>query len=207
MDYESLEKQIIRKQNLYILQLEEQLAVYGEKDRAQELLIKELNHALQLFADGVFDKKAGERERTGRMNAQQYFQSTSLSYRLKAAERELEAFRSGEAYVKLRAEYEGVIRSQNAAIKKLHKERDSFSFSRKEITRQWMDVLEDVQKEHEKEVKKLKKTIAELLDMIVSLKNRNAELDSKRKKALEDSYETAVKLEDAQGIILKLTAR
>lgn len=112
-----------------------------------------------------------------------------------------------EAYVKLRAEYEGVIRSQNAAIKKLHKERDSFSFSRKEITRQWMDVLEDVQKEHEKEVKKLKQTIAELLDMIVSLKNRNAELDSKRKKALEDYYETEVKLEDAQGSILKLTAQ
>ena len=43
--------------------------------------------------------------------------------------------------------------------------------------------------------------------MIVSLKNQNAELDSKRKKALEDSYETAVKLEDAQGIILKLTAQ
>ncbi len=141
------------------------------------------------------------------MNNGQHFQTTSLSYRLKAAERELEAFRSGEAYVKLRSEYESVIRSQNIAIKKLQKERDSFSFSRKEITRQWMDVLEDVQKEHEKEVKRLKKTITELLDMIVSLKNRNAELDSKRKKALEDYYETAVKLEDAQGVILKLTAQ
>lgn len=126
-------------------------AVYEEKDRAQELLIEELNHALQLFADGVSDKKAGwkGKRRGGRMNDQQYFQSTSLSYRLKAAERELEALCSGEAYVKLRAEYEGVIRSQNAAIKRLQKERDSFSFSRKEIMRQWMDVLEDVQKEHD----------------------------------------------------------
>lgn len=92
------------------------------------------------------------------MNNQQYFQTTSLSYRLKAAERELADFRSGEAYVKLRAEYEAIIRSQQATIKKLQKERDSFSFSRREITRQWMDVLEDVQKEHEKEVKKYKKT-------------------------------------------------
>lgn len=104
------------------------------------------------------------------MNNQQYFQTTSLSYRLKAAERELADFHSGEAYVKLRAEYEAIIRSQQATIKKLQKERDSFSFSRKEITRQWMDVLEDVQKEHEKEVKKYKKNIAELLDMIVSMK-------------------------------------
>lgn len=60
MDYESLEKKIIRKQNRYIQQLEEQLAVYEKKDRAQELLIEELNRALQLSADGVFDKKPGE---------------------------------------------------------------------------------------------------------------------------------------------------
>lgn len=141
------------------------------------------------------------------MNNQQYFQTTSLSYRLKAAQRELDAFRSGEAYVKLRKDYENIIRSLNTEIKKLQHERDAFSFSRKEITRQWMDVLEDVQKEQEKEVKKLKKTIVELLDIIASLKNRNAELDEKRKKALHDYYETAAKLEDAQGIIVKLTAQ
>ncbi len=70
-----------------------------------------------------------------------------------------------------------------------------------------MEVLEDVQKEHEKEVKKLKKVIAELLDMVASLKNRNAELDEKRKKALHDYYEAASKLEEAQGLIVKLTAQ
>ncbi len=141
------------------------------------------------------------------MNDSQYFQTTSLSYRLKAAERELAAFRSGDAYVKLRADYESVIRKQNLTIKKLQKERDDYSFSRKEITRQWMDVLDDVQKESEKEIKKLKKMIAELLDIVASLKNRNAELDEKRKKALADYYEIAVKLEEAQGIIVKLTAQ
>ena len=141
------------------------------------------------------------------MNDRQYFLMTSLSYQLKAAQQELSSFRSGEAYVKLRADYENLIRSKDLTIKRLQKERDDFSFSRKEITRQWMEVLEDVQKEHEKEEAKLKKVIAELLDMVASLKNRNAELDEKRKKALEDYYETAAKLEDAQGLIIKLTAQ
>ena len=141
------------------------------------------------------------------MNDQQYFLTTSLSYQLKAARRELADFRSGDIYQKLRADYEGIIRELNFTIKKLRRERDEFSFSRKEITRQWMDVLDDMQKEHEKETGKLKKTIAELLDMIVSLKNRNGELDEKRKKALSDYYETAIKLEEAQGLILKLTAQ
>ena len=70
-----------------------------------------------------------------------------------------------------------------------------------------MDVLEDVQKEHEKETRKLKKVIAELLDLVASLKNLNAELNEKRKQALGNYYETASKLEDALGIIVKLTAQ
>ena len=141
------------------------------------------------------------------MHDREYFLTTSLSYQLQAARRELADFRSGEIYRKMRADYEGIIRELNLTIKKLQKERDDFSFSRKEITRQWMDVLEDVRKEYEKEVEKLKKTAAALLDMIVSLRNRNAELDEKRKKALSDYYEAAVKLEEAQGLIIKLTAQ
>ena len=141
------------------------------------------------------------------MDNRQYFLTTSLSYQLRAAQRELASFRSGEAYVKLRADYEKIIRDQNLTIKKLRQERDDFSFSRKKITRQWVEVLEDVQKEHEKEVKKLKKSIAELLDMVASLKKLNAKLDEKRKKALHDYYEAASKLEDAQGLIVKLTAQ
>lgn len=104
------------------------------------------------------------------MNDQQYFLTTSLSYRLRAAQQELSSFRSGDAYVKLRTDYEGIIRGLNLTIKKLRQERDAASFSRKEITRQWMDVLEDVQKEHEKEVHRLKKVITELLDITASLK-------------------------------------
>lgn len=141
------------------------------------------------------------------MHDSEYFRTTSLSYQLKAARRELADFRSGEIYQKLRADYEKIIRELNLTADKLRRERDEFSFSHKKITKQWMDVLEDIQKEHEKEVKKLKETVAELLDMVVSLKNRNAELDEKRKQALSAYYETAVKLDEAQGLILKLTAQ
>lgn len=141
------------------------------------------------------------------MNDQQYFHTTSLSYRLRDAEQKLASFSSGEAYVKLRNDYEKRIRDLEKMIKKVQAERDAFSFSRKEITRQWMEVLEDVQKEYEKEVKRLKKVIAELLDIVASLKNLNKELDDKLKKARGDYYEVATKLEEAQGIIVKLTAQ
>ena len=50
--------QLIKKQQVYIRQLEEQLAVYKEKDKAQELLIENLNRALDLFAEEVSMTKA-----------------------------------------------------------------------------------------------------------------------------------------------------
>ncbi len=50
--------QLIKKQGLYIRQLEEQLAVYEAKDKAQELLIENLNQALALFAGEVSGAKA-----------------------------------------------------------------------------------------------------------------------------------------------------
>ena len=44
------------------------------------------------------------------MNDREYFMTTSLSYQLKAARRELADFRSGEACRKLREGYDGIIR-------------------------------------------------------------------------------------------------
>lgn len=64
MDRKNLEADLIRKQNRYIRQLEEQLAVYQEKDRAQELLIEKLNQTLDLFAEGL--SRAKKKEENGR---------------------------------------------------------------------------------------------------------------------------------------------
>ena len=53
MNYDSLETRLIRQQNQYIRTLEEQLALYKEKDHAQEQLIEELNRTLQIFSDEI----------------------------------------------------------------------------------------------------------------------------------------------------------
>lgn len=51
MDYERFETKLIQKQNIYIRQLEEQLHVYQEKDKSQELLIENLNRMLELLTE------------------------------------------------------------------------------------------------------------------------------------------------------------
>ena len=62
MKYENLETELIRKQNLYIRQLEEQLHVCMEKDKAQELLIEKLNQMLSLLTEELARVKAEKEE-------------------------------------------------------------------------------------------------------------------------------------------------
>ena len=62
MKHENFEAKLIRQQNLYIRQLEEQLHVYMEKDKAQELLIEKLNHMLDLLAEELARVKAEKEE-------------------------------------------------------------------------------------------------------------------------------------------------
>ena len=62
MKSENHETELIRKQNLYIRQLEEQLYVCMEKDKAQELLIEKLNHMLELLTEELARVKAEKEE-------------------------------------------------------------------------------------------------------------------------------------------------
>ena len=58
MKYERLETILIRQQNQYIQQLEQQLGVYEEKDKVQEELILNLNNALELLSGELSRVKA-----------------------------------------------------------------------------------------------------------------------------------------------------
>ena len=58
MDYASLETKLIQQHNQYIQELEEQLNIYKEKDKAQEKLIQTQNEALELFAEEISKLKA-----------------------------------------------------------------------------------------------------------------------------------------------------
>ncbi len=61
MQYENLGKKLIQQQNIYIRQLEEQLAVYKEKDRTQEQLTENLEHALNVLSDELSRLKQGKK--------------------------------------------------------------------------------------------------------------------------------------------------
>ena len=115
------------------------------------------------------------------MSSRQEMMVNTLSCRLKAAQREIAALRSGDASASLRREYEAVVREKDRTIERLRRGRDEFSFSRRQITRQWQEVLEDLQAEHEKEIRRLEKLVRKLLADTVRLEKRNRELEAKGK--------------------------
>lgn len=67
MDYRELEKEIIRKQGAYIRQMEEQIEIYQQKDRAQELLIEEQGRMLELLKDELSRVKGGKTKDTSKV--------------------------------------------------------------------------------------------------------------------------------------------
>ena len=141
------------------------------------------------------------------MSSRQEMMVNTLSCRLKAAQREIAALRSGDASASLRREYEAVVREKDRTIERLRRERDEFSFSRRQITRQWQEVLEDLQAELEKDIRRLEKLVRKLLADTVRLEKRNRELEAKRKELLHRYYETAGRLEETEGMVRKLQAQ
>lgn len=65
MDNERLETKLIQQQNRYIRQLEEQIAVYEKKDKAQELLIEKLNLMLDLLTEELSAATAKNESKEG----------------------------------------------------------------------------------------------------------------------------------------------
>lgn len=64
MDRRKLREEMSQKQERYIRLLEEELAAYKEKDRAQEELIGKLKQTLDLFGEEISRLKEEKREGT-----------------------------------------------------------------------------------------------------------------------------------------------
>lgn len=135
------------------------------------------------------------------------YDRNTLECRLKAAQKELEAFRSGEAYEKQKQlrladlkRYRQQIALKDAELAQAHTDTV-------QVRKQWFAVFEDMEKEHEKALQKQAKQILQLQERLFKAEaDRDTALDRvtewKRK-----YYETATMLEEEKGKNLKLLAQ
>ena len=142
---------------------------------------------------------------TARHDLKEYIWNLKLKAR--SLEEELESFKSGNVYIKLRSDYESVIRGKNAEIRRLKLEL-ARSHAQIIINRDnFFDVIKDMEKEHAKEIAVKDREISEL-------KERNLEVERQRDAALDEvtavsrEKETLItELEEERGKNRKLTAQ
>lgn len=132
---------------------------------------------------------------------------TTLEYRLKAATTEVEAFKSGDKYIKMQEEHLKEIRYLERIIKKLEEE---ISIGHREtvtVRNQWFEIFEELQKEFERKLSILKKLNKNLEKRAL---NAERQLDDLRDKVTEQRhkiYDLGTELEEEKGKNLKLRAQ
>ena len=133
--------------------------------------------------------------------------TTTLEYRLKAAKKELEAFQSGDKYIRMEEQHRKEVRALERKIAKLEKELAEARRRAKTIRDQWFEVFEQLQKECDRKVAAAQKE-ARLMEKraVKAEQQRDAALDQVTEQRHE-LYEVKTELEDEKEKNQKLTAQ
>lgn len=126
---------------------------------------------------------------------------SSLQYRIKAIERELESFKSGEKYVKMKEAHRKETKALRKEIKKLEKELARLRREMADAREKWFEVFDDVIREEDGNARNAQAQIEKL-------RQQCFETDMKRhdeKAALVEDYEG--KLAEKDAIIEELKNR
>lgn len=124
---------------------------------------------------------------------------TYLEYQLKAKNRIIAAFESGEQYAKMQKEYFCSLRHLESRIKSLETEVESAYRLNTKMRKNWMDVYEDLEREmkrkedaYQSTIKKLEKKLSDALCELDIAKN-------KIKEQRTELYDVKTQLEEEKG--------
>ncbi len=130
-----------------------------------------------------------------------------LELQNKALKNQLSGFKSGNAYTKLRNEYESIIRGKDRKISKLEKELSQAHTQIIDNRNHWFSVYEDMEKETQAVIKSKDQEIERL-------EKRAIKAEKQRDDALESAgqwrrkyYELSGQAQDLEGLVKKLTAQ
>lgn len=136
-----------------------------------------------------------------------YEQMTTLQYRYHSVLKQLEEFKSGEKYVKMKAEYQKLLRRYNKNV--LHMEYELSKAHSETITvrKYWSEVMDDLEKEHLKEVNRLLAENAHLKKENLELTRQRDEAKDKYRERNREYYAVAAELLEEREKNKKLTAQ
>ena len=130
-----------------------------------------------------------------------------LKSKISIQERQLESFRNGNKYVSMRNDYEAVCRKQNAEINRLKAALADANADIVTVRKNWSEIFDDLDREHGKEIAAYQAALSKMEARALRAEHRADELQDRLTEERRKYYETAAQLEDAKGMIRKLTAQ
>lgn len=132
---------------------------------------------------------------------------SNLQYCLKAAEKQLEAFRSGEKYVRMTQEHQKSVRAYEQQIRKLKRELERAHREIIAVRNMWFEVFEDLEAEWKRERNRLEHQLKKMEERAVRAEAQRDAAREKVTKQRQRIYELETELEEEKGKNLKLTAQ
>ena len=132
---------------------------------------------------------------------------THLQYKVKSLTFQVESFKSGEKYVSMRSEFAKQLAAKNREIKKIKSELANAHCETVTVRQNWMQVFEDISKEHEKELGERDRIIRKLKDQLFATQQQLDETREKLKDKAVELYKVKTELEEQIGANLELKAQ
>lgn len=147
---------------------------------------------------------SGTGEKTMRIN---FEYMTNLQYKVKALQAQVDAFQSGEAYLRQKEEYEKRLREKDRIIAALKKELGRSHAETVTMRDRWMEVFEDLEKEHRKAMSKEQKKTARMEQRMLAAEKSEDRWHEKWKEQQVQLYAVQTELEEEKEKNRKITAQ
>ena len=132
---------------------------------------------------------------------------TNLQYKVKSLISQVKAFESGEKYATMYSEFKKQLSAKDLEISRLKRELADAHCQIVTARKNWMQVIEDMEIEHEKELKEKDRKIKKLEERVFKVEGM---LDSARDKLKEKNvelYQVMIELEEEKGKNQELRAQ
>jgi chromosome segregation ATPase len=141
------------------------------------------------------------------VNKTAYEYMTNLQYKVADLTEQIQSFKSGEKYLRLEKYREDCICAKDREIKKLKIELAEVRVQYTDVRNNWLEVIEDMEKEHAKALNQKDCIIDTLKQQLWNAQNT---INGQKEKFLaqkKELYQVLTELEDEKGKVLNLKAQ
>jgi len=132
---------------------------------------------------------------------------TTLQYELKAAQRQLAAFKSGQQFVTMKKEHEQERRRLEGQIRFLREELHRLRLEQLYARQQWFESTDDMQAEYERQIRTLQAENMRLYERSIKAEAQRDAAYDKITEMRREKYQLAAELEEEKGKNQKLIAQ